>query len=264
MKYGVVIPTYNESSNVERLVSQVRAIDPKLHFIFVDDSSPDGTGDIVKKIISKHPEQVKLITQKKKMGLGAAYIKGISEALDDGWDLICEMDADFSHQPKYLPELIKWTSEYDLVMGSRYIPGGGVVNWDFFRRFLSRYGNLYARMVLGAKIKDMTSGFKCYRRQVLESIDLCGIKSNGYSFQIETVYRSLINGFTIKEIPIVFVEREQGQSKMSRSIIHEAIFMVWKLRLNRKKLLQPRKTGQTDTPMADNEREANLQTSEEK
>jgi len=245
MKRGIIIPTYNESDNIERLISDIFRLDPEFHLIVVDDSSPDGTGDIVKRAIPDHPDKIRLITQKKKMGLGPAYVKGISIALEDGWDQICEMDADFSHQPKYIPELFKEMSEYDLTMGSRYIKGGGIENWNFFRRFLSSYGNFYARLILGVKIRDMTSGFKCFKREVLESINIQDIKSNGYSFQIETVYRTLINGFKIKEVPIVFVEREQGQSKMSNSIIQEAITMVWKLRFHRDKLITRPKSKQS-------------------
>lgn len=239
MKRGIVIPTYNESTNIEPLITECFKLDPELHFIVVDDSSPDGTGKVVEGLVDRYPERVKLLTQPSKMGLGAAYVKGISAGLEAGWDCVCEMDADHSHQPKYLKDLFHWIKSFDLVMGSRYISGGGVVNWNFYRRMLSRYGNLYARMVLGVGIRDLTSGFRCYRREVIESIGLKEIKSNGYSFQIETAYRTHLQGFRIKETPIVFVERLDGSSKMSKTIVREAIGMVWKLRFQRKRLKVP-------------------------
>ena len=238
MKRGIVIPTYNERNNIEPLITEIFRIDPDLQIIVVDDNSPDGTADVVKKLCRAYPDKIRLISGDAKQGLGPAYITGISAALEDGWDLICEMDADLSHQPAHLADLFKWSSSHDLVMGSRYIRGGGIKNWNIARRLLSRFGNIYARCVLGVKIKDLTSGFRCFRREVVEKINLKDIKSNGYSFQIETAYRTILAGFKIKEIPIVFIERKQGRSKMSNSIIMEAVLMVWKLRSHRKRLKQ--------------------------
>lgn len=237
MKRGIVIPTYNEHNNIARVITEIFQQDPQLNIIVVDDNSPDGTGDVVRGLSARYSDQIKLITQQKKLGLGLAYIKGFTMALSEGWDLICEMDADLSHNPAYLKDLFFWADFYDLVMGSRYIENGGVQNWNLFRRILSFSGNVYSRTALGVKIRDLTSGFRCYRRQVLESINLNEIHSNGYAFQIETAYRTLLNGFSIKETPIVFVEREEGKSKMSKSIILEAVTMVWRLRWNRRLLL---------------------------
>jgi dolichol-phosphate mannosyltransferase len=238
MKRGIVIPTYNERNNIEPLITEIFRTDPDLHIIVVDDNSPDGTADVIKKLCRAYPDKIRLISEDAKQGLGPAYIAGISAAIEDGWDLICEMDADLSHQPPYLADLFEWSFSHGMVMGSRYIRGGGIDNWNIARRLLSRFGNIYARCVLGVKIKDLTSGFRCYRREVIEKINLKDIKSNGYSFQIETAYRTLLAGFKIKEIPIVFIERKQGRSKMSNSIIMEAILMVWKLRFQRKSLIQ--------------------------
>lgn len=237
MKRGIVIPTYNEYNNIERVVNEIFRVEADLHILVVDDNSPDGTGEKVKELGELYAGRVKLITQASKLGLGQAYVRGFTEALRQGWTHICEMDADLSHKPIYLRELFAWARSFDLVMGSRYTPGGGVENWNFSRRLLSMYGNLYARTVLGAPIADLTSGFRCYRRKVLESINLSDIRSNGYAFQIETAYRTWLNGFRIKEIPIVFIEREQGKSKMSKSIVLEAVGMVWKLRFNKDKLI---------------------------
>jgi dolichol-phosphate mannosyltransferase len=250
MKRGIVIPTYNEYNNIARVVPEIFSVEPDLNIIVVDDNSPDGTGEVVRDLCLKYPGKVQLITQEQKQGLGPAYIRGINSALDLGWEMICEMDADLSHQPMYLKNLFQYAQSYDLVMGSRYIDGGGIENWSWCRRLLSRYGNLYARSVLGVNIRDLTSGFRCYRRRVLESINLQDIKSNGYSFQIETAYRTALHGFVIKEIPIVFVERELGRSKMSRNIIWEAVFMVWKLRFNRKRLVQEAKEKGTQVAPA--------------
>jgi dolichol-phosphate mannosyltransferase len=237
MRRGIVIPTYNEYNNIERVVNEIFRVEPDLHVLVVDDNSPDRTGEKVKELGERYSGRVKLITQNEKRGLGQAYVCGFTEALRQGWTHICEMDADLSHKPIYLRELFSWSRSFDLVMGSRYTPGGGVENWNFSRRLLSMYGNLYARTVLGAPIADLTSGFRCYRRKVLESINLSDIRSNGYAFQIETAYRTWLNGFRIKEIPIVFIEREQGKSKMSKSIVLEAVGMVWKLRFNKDKLI---------------------------
>jgi dolichol-phosphate mannosyltransferase len=249
MKRGIVIPTYNEYNNIARVVPEIFQVDPDLNILVVDDNSPDGTAEVVRKLSTRYPQKVSLISQDQKYGLGPAYIRGITQAMDWGWDLICEMDADLSHQPIYLKALFHHARHFDLVMGSRYIKGGGIENWPWFRRFLSRYGNLYARRVLGVGIQDLTSGFRCYRRRVLESINLQDIRSNGYSFQIETAYRTALHGFVIKEIPIIFVERELGRSKMSRSIIWEAVLMVWKLRFNRRKLMPPTEEALPDEVM---------------
>ena len=248
MKRGIVIPTYNECNNIEPLITEIFQGDPDLHILVMDDNSPDGTAKVVRRLCRAYPDKVKLIVNEEKQGLGAAYTAGLSQALDDGWDLLCEMDADLSHQPKYLKDLLHWAKSHDLVMGSRYIKGGGIKNWNLWRRMLSLCGNIYSRTVLGVNIKDITSGFRCYRREVLEAIDLDDIKSNGYSFQIETAYRTHLMGFKIKETPIVFIERKQGKSKMSNGIVLEAILMVWRLRAHRKRLANmPRKPVREST-----------------
>ncbi len=238
MKRGIVIPTFNEQSTIARVITDSLRIDPELNIIVVDDNSPDGTAEVVKSLSLNLPNQIKLITQTMKHGLAMAYINGFIEALNDGWDLIGEMDADMSHQPAYLKKLFHLARSYDLVIGSRYTDGGGIRNWSMFRKLLSLFGNFYARSILNVGIRDITSGFRCYRRKVLESISLEDISSNGYSFQIETAYRTHLNGFRITETPIVFIERESGSSKMSNTIILEAIFMVWRLRMNKKELVQ--------------------------
>ncbi len=230
MKALVIIPTYNELENIERIVSDVLQQDPRLQVLIVDDNSPDGTGQIADQLASKNGK-VQVLHRQKKAGLGQAYVAGFKYALEKNFDCVFEMDADFSHDPKYLPEFLKAIEKADLVLGSRYISGVNVVNWPMSRLLLSYFANIYARCITGLPVKDSTGGFKCYRRIVLERIDLDQVKSEGYSFQIETTFRAWKKGFKIVEIPIIFVDRKQGESKMSKRIVREAMWMVWKLRL---------------------------------
>ena len=230
MKALVIIPTYNERENIEAIVPAVLEKDPSLHVLIVDDNSPDGTGRIADSM-SQADQRVFVIHRSGKMGLGTAYISGFKFALEKKYDLVFEMDCDFSHDPRYISDFLRAAKEADLVLGSRYISGVNVVNWPISRLLLSYYANVYSRILTGLPVKDATGGFKCFRRQVLEAIDLDRVKSNGYSFQIEMSFRAWKKGFTIKEIPIVFEDRKVGQSKMSKSIVREAIWMVWRLRI---------------------------------
>ena len=229
----IIIPTYNEKENLGPLLEAVYEIRPDIHVLVVDDNSPDGTGQLVAEWVEtpQYEGRLFLLRRAGKLGLGTAYIAGFRWALARSYRRILEMDADFSHNPRYLPELLAAAEEADLVLGSRYVPGGGVKNWGFWRRFLSRGGSLYARVLLGLPYQDLTGGFKCFRREVLETLDLGAIRSNGYSFQIELTYRAHCKGFKIKEVPIIFEDREVGKSKMSKHIFLEAVLMVWKLRM---------------------------------
>jgi dolichol-phosphate mannosyltransferase len=227
----VCIPTYNERDNLEPITQAVLAADPRVDILVVDDNSPDGTGKLADELAAREP-RIRVLHRAKKEGLGRAYLHAFREALAAGYTYILEMDADFSHDPRYLPGLLDMAlGGADLVLGSRYVPGGGTVNWGVGRRFISRGGSLYARSILGVGIRDLTGGFKCFHRRVLESIELDAVKSTGYAFQIELTYRTLKKGFTVREVPIVFEDRRVGQSKMSRKIFLEALTMVWKLRL---------------------------------
>lgn len=227
----VIIPTYNEAANIGQLIPRVLEQDPRIGVLVVDDNSPDGTGDLVAAITRSEP-RVHLLRRPGKMGLGTAYLTGFRWALDRGYDYIFEMDADFSHDPKHLPDFLAAIQEADLVLGSRYLKGRvTVVNWPMGRLLLSYFANVYARLVTGLQVFDATSGFKCFRRRVLESIDLNRVRSNGYAFQIEMSFRAARLGFRIVEIPIVFMDRTDGTSKMSGAIVREAIWMVWWLRL---------------------------------
>jgi len=230
MKALVIIPTYDECDNLPRIVPQVLAQDEQLHVLVVDDNSPDGTGKIADRIASDSGGRVFVLHREHKAGLGQAYLAGFGWALERDFDLIFEMDADFSHDPNYLPDFLRASQEADLVIGSRYISGVNVVNWPMSRLLLSYNANAYSRIVTGLPLRDATGGFKCFHRRVLESIDLERVRSNGYSFQIEVSYRAYKKGFRIKEIPIVFVDRQAGLSKMSKKIVREAIWMVWRLR----------------------------------
>ncbi len=230
MKTLVIIPTYNERENIERIIPLVLEKDPSIHVLIVDDGSPDGTGQIADSM-SKESDRIFVIHRKNKSGLGTAYIAGFKFALEKSYDYIFEMDCDFSHDPKYVPHFLEAVHDADLVLGSRYISGVNVINWPMSRLLLSYYANVYSRIITGLPVKDATGGFKCYRREVLEAIDLDKVKSNGYSFQIEMSFRAWKKGFKIKEIPIVFEDRKEGQSKMSKKIVREAIWMVWRLRL---------------------------------
>ncbi len=226
----VIVPTYNERFNVARIIPAILAQDASLEVLVVDDGSPDGTGAIVDAIAATNL-RVHVIHRAGKLGLGTAYITGFHWALERKYDLVFEMDADFSHNPERLPEFLVAIREADLVLGSRYQDGHvNVVNWPMSRLFLSYCANIYARAVTGLPVFDTTGGFKCFRRNVLESIDLNSVKSNGYAFQIEMSFRAWKRGFRLLEIPIVFVDRSEGESKMSKRIVREAVWMVWRLR----------------------------------
>ncbi|HQO10196.1 MAG TPA: polyprenol monophosphomannose synthase [Clostridiales bacterium] len=225
----VIIPTYNEIENINRMIETVLALDESPDILIVDDNSPDGTGAEVKKIMGNE-KNVHLLERSGKLGLGTAYIEGFKFALAHGYDYIIEMDCDFSHDPKDISRLLKEIENYDLVIGSRYIQGVNVVNWPLKRLILSMGASFYTRVITGMPLKDATSGFKCFRKQVIESIDLDKIHSNGYSFQIEMHYKTWKKKFRIKEMPIIFTDRIDGHSKMGKAIVREAIFMVWKLR----------------------------------
>jgi dolichol-phosphate mannosyltransferase len=227
----VVIPTYNEAGNVPSIVPQVLAQDPRLEVLVVDDNSPDGTGQLAAAIAAQEP-RVHVLHREGKLGLGTAYLTGFRWALDRGYDYVFEMDADFSHDPQHLKQFLKAIEDADLVLGSRYLDGKvTVVNWPMPRLLLSYCANVYARWVTGLRIWDLTGGFKCFRRRVLEAIDLPRVRSNGYAFQIEMSVRAWRKGFALKEIPIVFVDRTEGQSKMNKAIVREAVWMVPRLRL---------------------------------
>lgn len=226
----VIIPTYNEIDNIKKMIDQVLELNPGLHILIVDDNSPDGTGDYVQEV-SEQNDRVKLIRRAGKLGLGTAYVEGFKYMLGNGYDFAVQMDADFSHDPAVILQMLEEIKENDLVIGSRYVQGVNVINWPMQRLLLSYFANKYTKIVTGLPVKDATGGFKCFRRKVLESIDLDSIHSNGYSFQIEMNFKAWKKGYKIKEIPIIFYERVEGTSKMSKKIVHEAVFMVWKLRL---------------------------------
>ena len=230
-KVLVVIPTYNEASNLPTLVPQVLAQDARLEILVVDDNSPDGTGPLADALALANP-RVHVLHREGKLGLGSAYITGFRWALERGYEYVFEMDADFSHDPAHLPEFLKAAASADLVLGSRYLGGRvTVVNWPIARLMLSYWANVYARWVTGLRIWDLTGGFKCFHRRVLEALDLSQVRSNGYAFQIEMSVRAWRNGFKLAEVPIVFVDRTVGQSKMNRKIVREAIWVVPRLRL---------------------------------
>ena len=227
MKAVVCLPTYNERDNLEAMV---RALgEHEVEVLVVDDASPDGTGELADRLAADLG-YVHVLHRERKQGLGPAYVAGFHRALADGADLVLEMDCDFSHDPADVPRLIAAAADADLVLGSRYVAGGGIADWGAGRRLVSAGGSLYARLVLGVRVHDLTGGFKCYRRGVLETIDLDAVSSRGYAFQIETTYRALRAGFRVVEVPISFVDRQVGQSKMSRGIILEAIWKVPALR----------------------------------
>ncbi len=227
----VVIPTYNERENIARIIDAVLGKDPRLEVLVVDDGSPDGTSGIVKDIMATNP-RVHVLERARKMGLGTAYLAGFSWGLERNFAYMFEMDADFSHDPAHLPQFLAAIQNADLVLGSRYLSGRvSVVNWPISRLLLSYFANVYARAVTGLPVWDSTGGFKCFRREVLEAIQFERVHSNGYAFQIEMSFRAWKKRFRIAEIPIVFVDRTEGQSKMSKAIVREAIWMVWWLRL---------------------------------
>ncbi len=225
----VCVPTYNEKDNVEPICKAILAASPKLDVLVIDDRSPDGTGEIADRLAAQEP-RIHVLHRAGKEGLGKAYLAGFAWALERGYRLILEMDADFSHDPKYLPAILAAADGADLVLGSRYVPGGGTVNWGVGRKVLSRGGSLYARTILGLRVRDLTGGFKCFRREVLEAIDLASVACTGYAFQIELTYRAVRRGFRVVEVPIVFADRQVGQSKMSKRIVLEALRKVWAIR----------------------------------
>jgi len=227
----VIIPTYNEKENVRKIAKAVRELPESFDILFVDDGSPDGTGDIIKDIQKDDPN-IHLIEREGKLGLGTAYITGFRYCLDKGYEFICEMDADFSHNPKDLPRLVKACENdiYDIAIGSRYVRGGGVANWGMDRKFLSYGASLYVRFITLMNIKDPTAGFVCYKREVLETLDLDKITFIGYAFQIEMKFAAYTLGFRLKEVPIIFTDRVEGISKMSSNIIGEAVWGVLKMK----------------------------------
>jgi len=226
----VIIPTYNELDNISRLIPDLLDRYENLDILVVDDDSPDGTGNHVEEISSGNP-RIKIIRRNKKMGLGTAYIAGFKYALQHDYEYIFEMDADYSHDPGEIKNFLSAVNQYDLVLGSRYVRGVNVINWPMRRLLLSYFANKYTRFITGMPVQDATGGFKCFRKKVLESINLDKIKSNGYAFQIEMTFKAWKKGFKVGEIPIIFVDRMKGRSKMSKKIVREAIFMVWKLRI---------------------------------
>jgi len=226
----IVTPTYNEKDNLARFVEAVRAALPEAHLMIVDDNSPDGTGQIADELAARD-SNVRVMHRSGKLGLGTAYIQAFQKGLDEGYERFFEMDADLSHDVKYLPDFVRALDNgADVVIGSRNIEGGGVLGWGLGRHFISKGGSLYSRTILGLGVKDLTSGYKAFTRRALQAIDINSVHSNGYSFQIEMTYRAIRKGMRVTEVPIVFVDRTAGASKMSRKIFVEAIGVVWKLR----------------------------------
>lgn len=232
--FTIILPTYNEKENLGRFVDALQCVfrDNGLsgRILVVDDNSPDGTGVIADELADRY-DNLTVLHRPEKQGLGPAYIAGFKQALASDTSFIFEMDSDFSHDPAYVPAFLAAAQDADLVLGSRYVPGGSVENWGLVRRMISRGGGLYARWILGIPVNDLTGGLKCFRREVLEAVDLESVSSHGYGFQIEVTYRAVKSGFRIKEIPITFSDRQEGQSKMSKRIVLEAAVLVWKLRL---------------------------------
>lgn len=229
MKVIAVIPTYNEAENIRILIPRILGLGQQYHILVVDDASPDGTAKVVREFMKADP-RVAILERPSKLGLGTAYIAGFKQALKQGADFILEMDADHSHDYKDIPRLLEKMDECDLVLGSRYIKGISVIDWPLSRVLLSYCGNVYARVITGLKTFDNTGGFKCFRRKVLEAIDLDRVKSNGYGFQIEMNFKAAAKGFRLCEIPIIFWGRYSGESKMSGHIVREAVLIVWRLR----------------------------------
>lgn len=237
MRPLIITPTYNEAENIESFVRAVLSATPaNVELLIVDDNSPDGTGKIVDRLVAENP-RLKVLHRQGKMGLGTAYVAGFRWAIGQGYDAVIEMDADFSHDPKYLATMLDLLSKKDVVIGSRYVPGGGTVNWGIGRKILSRGGSLYARTILGVPIRDLTGGFNGWRRQVIEAVDIGSLRSDGYSFQIELKYRAFLKRFSIQEFPIVFEDRKVGKSKMNRRIVFEALRRVWGFRAARRQML---------------------------
>jgi dolichol-phosphate mannosyltransferase len=232
MKALVVIPTYNERENIALIVEEIARYAPQADLLIIDDHSPDGTGEVADALRERFP-QVSTMHRAGKLGLGTAYVTGFRYALEHGYDLVFEMDADFSHDPRYLPDFLAEAERADLVIGSRYVPGGGTPNWSLLRRFISNGGNIFARIMLRLPIKDATAGYRCYRREVLAALDLGAIQSQGYAFQVEMAYQTLNHGFRVHEVPIIFVDRRVGKSKMSRKIFIEGFLYVLRARFGR-------------------------------
>jgi dolichol-phosphate mannosyltransferase len=230
MKSIVIVPTYNERENLPRLLPAILAQDPSFYVLVVDDNSPDGTGKLADDLATVEP-RIQVIHRDGKRGLGTAYVAGFKWALDHGFDYVFEMDADFSHDPADLPRLLEAAMRNDASIGSRWVTGGGTQNWSLIRTLVSRGGSMYAKLILGVPVNDLTSGFKCFASEVLRNLDLDDIHSNGYAFQVEVNYRCHRLGYRIAEVPIVFVDRRVGKSKMSPGIVVEAMGVVWKLRL---------------------------------
>ncbi len=233
MKTVVVTPTYNERGNIKEFVARVRQAVPGIHILIVDDNSPDGTGRIADRLAELHPGEVHVLHRERKQGLGRAYVAGFERALASGYDILVQMDADLSHDPAFLPAMLRRIENCDLVLGSRYTRGVAVVNWDLKRLILSKSANRYVQIVAGIPATDATGGFKCWRRETLEAIGLSEVFSNGYMFQIEMTTKAIKMGFRVEEEPIVFYERNLGRSKMDLPIICEALWRVWKLRFRR-------------------------------
>ena len=230
----IVVPTYNEAENIDTLLAGIEQHAPGADVLFVDDNSRDGTVEKIAEHQERRPGRIHLLQRPKKLGLGTAYVAGFRWALERDYDAVHEMDADLSHDPVYLPTTLAFPDESHVVVGSRYIPGGGTVNWGLSRRFISGFGNVYARTILGLPIRDLTGGFNLWRREVLETVSLDALRSEGYAFQIELKYRAAQAGFRLTEIPIVFADRRVGQSKMSWNVAFEAMFRVWGLKLGKK------------------------------
>jgi dolichol-phosphate mannosyltransferase len=227
----VCLPTYDERENLGPMIDAILAVVPGVEVLVIDDNSPDGTGQLADQIAAREP-RVQVLHRAGKEGLGRAYLAGFAWALARDYGLVLEMDCDFSHDPGYLPGMLAAAEEADLVLGSRYVKGGGTVDWGLLRQLISRGGSFYARTILGLSVRDLTGGFKCFRREVLEAIDLPTVECTGYAFQIELTYRAARRGFRIRELPIVFADRRVGHSKMSRRIVLEAIRKVWSIRLS--------------------------------
>jgi dolichol-phosphate mannosyltransferase len=240
MKALIVMPTYNERENITPMVEEILRCAPQVDILIVDDHSPDGTGEIADALHERFPN-VFALHRTGKLGLGTAYVAGFRYALERDYDLVFEMDADFSHDPRYLPDMLAEAEHADLVIGSRYVRGGGTPNWSPLRRFISGGGNIFARVMLALPIKDATAGYRCYRREVLKALDLGSITSQGYAFQVEMAYQTLKHGFRVREVPIIFVDRRVGKSKMSRKIFIEGFVFVLRARFGR-----PRRPAQSN------------------
>lgn len=232
MKVLVIMPTYNESGNIVKSVQKLFSHNPTVDLLIVDDDSPDGTGQLADQLAKEDP-RVSVLHRREKNGLGAAYLEGFEIGISRGYDFLVEMDADGSHRAEDLPKLLDKCQVSDLVIGSRYVPGGVTINWPLHRKLLSRGGNLYARIMLGSKLNDMTAGFRAFRSSFLKQLDLTDINAKGYSFQIEMAYRTVLSGGRVTEVPITFVEREIGNSKMSKSIVSEALLLITKFGFRR-------------------------------